>query len=217
MRFGPTQAKHQSQTAAGLPNGQASAHGGANGGQQGAQSPWVEQYSQEHRRAFWYNTATQETSWNRPGGGILGAMGGAMAGVLNGPAPAPQPAPAPAVAHPKGSLEDCLAKSRQLVYLQRHPLQTNRLERLCATPPPGQSQATFVKEVAAHLEGVCPIADQSLRKLLSNFLEIKRQHGSPIEKHVYDTGGASVDEQVDGLVNRLLHKRPLVFCEGADR
>jgi hypothetical protein len=92
----------------------------------------------------------------------------------------------------------------------RHPLMTQRVEHLVTQPPPGVAPAQFVAETAEHIAGVRPVADTRVRSLLENFLEIKCGSGSAIEREVY----AGMD--VNGLLDRMLTKRPLVFCERHD-
>ena len=93
----------------------------------------------------------------------------------------------------------------------RHPLATQRVATLLANPPPGVGRQEFARQVDEHIAGVRPVADVRVRHMLGEFLRIKRATGSAIERELY----ANMD--ADGLVDRLLHKRPLVFCEKSDQ
>ena len=92
----------------------------------------------------------------------------------------------------------------------KHPLETQRVEALIAEPPHAVSRTLCLTELAEHIEGVRPILDARVRELLETFLRIKAASGSPIEQRVYTGMGA------DGLLDRLLTKRPLAFVEGRD-
>lgn len=93
---------------------------------------------------------------------------------------------------------------------RRHPLETQRVATLVMNPPAGVGREEFARQMDQHIAGVHPIADARLQDLLDEFLQIKRAIGCPIEKQVYATIDGS------GLLDRLLQRRPLVFCEQAD-
>ena len=93
----------------------------------------------------------------------------------------------------------------------RHPLATQRVATLLADPPPGVGREEFARQVDEHIAGVRPVADARVHHLLGEFLRIKRTTGSSIEKELY------ADMDANGLVDRLLHRRPLVFCESSDQ
>ena len=58
--------------------------------------------------------------------------------------------------------------------------------------------------------GVHPIMHASVPKLVVDFLQIKKEHGSPVERKLYAQMG-TVE-----FITRLLTKRPLVFMTGSD-
>lgn len=66
-------------------------------------------------------------------------------------------------------------------------------------------------KVLRHAQGVRPIASEGLRDLINKLLDIKRSHGSNIEKALYSETFCAED-----LINRCLSKRPLVFWNSSD-
>ena len=94
--------------------------------------------------------------------------------------------------------QELVERSRALPY--RFPTEANRIERL----------GDRAHEVEEHAAGVRPILPTALLPLLSEFLELKRALGSPVEQRVY------VDLDARGLITRLLTKRPLAFLNPQD-
>jgi uncharacterized protein DUF4804 len=93
---------------------------------------------------------------------------------------------------------ELVERSRALPYT--FPTEANRIEGL----------AERAQEVEEHAAGVRPLVPADLLPLLEEFLELKRELGSPAEREVY----AQLD--VAGLITRLLHKRPLAFLNPQD-
>jgi len=65
-------------------------------------------------------------------------------------------------------------------------------------------------KIAQQAQDTRPIIDQSVIRLINDFLAYKKQHGSAIEKSLY----ASLNEH--SFVDRLLVKRPLMFMTESD-
>ena len=175
-----------------------------------------------HAINFLYENLEQSDGWwnslgvpegEPPVAGIMDRMAAGIGALLGGgDGGGAAPAVAPPVEYPEAVRALC-ARSRSfgagLAY-DRHPLVNQRVERLVRHPPPGVAAATFMSETAAHIEGVRPVADTRVLSLLESFLQIKRASGSAIEQDVY------AEMSVDGLLDRMLTKRPLAFVEGND-
>eukprot|EP00906_Rhabdomonas_costata_P030249 RCo042736 len=86
----------------------------------------------------------------------------------------------------------------------RFPTVHNRIAQIARNSPEKQ------REIVEQARSVRIVACEKVRGLLSKFLEVKRSHGSEFEKTFYRT------MKPDDLVERLMHKRPLVFMGGDD-
>ena len=72
------------------------------------------------------------------------------------------------------------------------------------------SDEALKAEWEEHASGVRPIIPHTLPSLLSDFISIKRQHGSAVERALY------ADMTPLNLVTRLMHRRPLAFLCARD-
>jgi hypothetical protein len=96
------------------------------------------------------------------------------------------------------SYAELVARSAALPYAQ--PTEANRIASL----------ARLGGEVEEHAAGVRPILHGRVPALLSEFLALKRELGSPAEQALYEGMG------VVDLVSRLLAQRPLAFLGAGD-
>lgn len=97
------------------------------------------------------------------------------------------------------SIEELCERAGNLPYL--FPRGTERV----------QLWAHAVPAVATMAAGVTPLCDRALEALLDDFLEAKREHGSPAELELYAAMTRSA------LLTRLLQRRPLGFWGPNDR
>ena len=83
------------------------------------------------------------------------------------------------------------------------PTTANRLSNLCTSPA--------MKDAAVrHAETTRPLLPASAAQLCEDFLAMKREHGSEVEKRLYS------ELTHTDLLDRLITKRPLVFYTSAD-
>jgi len=89
---------------------------------------------------------------------------------------------------------------------QHSPFQTqdNRIGVLTKGSPVKQ------QEVLEHAKNTRPIIHEKTMQLISDFLDLKKQHGSDIEKRLYE----GINEKT--FIDRLLTKRPLMFMTEKD-
>lgn len=97
-----------------------------------------------------------------------------------------------------------LLRSKTLPYAHRFPTSANKLQTLLDE---GHVTAEAVAQAARRC---APILHSDTVALLREFLDVKRAHGSAVERALY----ASLD--VCGLVDRLVRCRPLVFVGCGD-
>lgn len=117
-----------------------------------------------------------------------------------------------------------------IIYAERHTLKTERValfEDLVARSILFEKQVTFPtqenkiaviaaddkakqQEIVEQAQSAYPIVHKNVMKLIDNFLDYKRHHGTTIEKKLY----ASMDR--DAFIVRLLTKRPLMFMTAND-
>lgn len=95
--------------------------------------------------------------------------------------------------------QQLMDRSRGLRY--KMPTQANSLQKV---------KASLQEEALQHAETTRPLVHSKLLKLASDFLTRKQTHGSAQDKTVY----GSLDAQ--GLICRLLTKRPLMFMTESD-
>jgi len=84
------------------------------------------------------------------------------------------------------------------------PTDANRLRRLCAT-------TEMQLEAASHSEATRPLLPASGVLLCEEFLAMKQEHGSEVERALYS------EMTLVEFFDRLVTKRPLVFYTSADR
>lgn len=104
-----------------------------------------------------------------------------------------------------------LLASRSEEFDKRSPFPTvnNRILTMVNSAPITQ-QEQIKLEVVEHANSTRPIMHVKVKELIQKFLIYKREHGSSIEKSLYQ------NMQEDEFIDRLLTKRPLMFMTGND-
>lgn len=83
------------------------------------------------------------------------------------------------------------------------PTQDNLIANLATTPE-------MKAEVVEHAMNTRPILPGRLWSFIPKFMAFKKEHGSPVEKKLYQS------ISIEDLINRLIQKRPLMFMTGGD-
>ena len=96
-----------------------------------------------------------------------------------------------------------VARTEALPY--RMPTAHNNIATICG------STASLRRQVVAHAQTTWALVHSTVAALAKGFLELKREHGTGVEKTVY---GALAG--VPDLLDRFLKKRPLSFLTAAD-
>lgn len=84
------------------------------------------------------------------------------------------------------------------------PTQNNKLATLAS------KNKNYAKEIVDHAKAAAPIFSSATKQLMSDFLEMKKKEGTGVEKTVYQ------NLNIEGLIDRLLAKRPLDFLNSSD-
>lgn len=104
---------------------------------------------------------------------------------------------------PVASVDSLVEASDRFSEANTYPIETTLLKTL----RPSRGDAVLLDNA----NGAYPLVHEEVLRLCLDFLALKRAHGSEVERGVYR------DLTLEGLVDRLLVKRPLVFVGERDR
>jgi len=101
------------------------------------------------------------------------------------------------------SLNELIEKSKEFGKLNSFGSTNTTCEKLL--------ERGYGKEVLLeNAKSAYPIVHHKVLKLIEDFLELKKKHGTPIEKNIYS------NLKTSEFIDRLLSKRPLVFVGQRD-
>ena len=101
------------------------------------------------------------------------------------------------------SLNELIEKSKEFGKLNRFGSTNTTCEKLL--------ERGYEKEILLeNAKSAYPIVHHKVLKLIEDFLELKKKHGTPIEKNIYN------NLKTSEFIDRLLTKRPLVFVGQRD-
>ena len=101
-------------------------------------------------------------------------------------------------------IHEIIENSKKFEQLNPFPVQTTRIHYL-------KDKVANEATLLSHINGTYPLIHQDLIPLFVDFINFKINHGTSVEKSIYNQ-----EMNLPKLVDRLLEKRPLVFCGSFD-